>query len=104
MRAGGPRGAGAAAAGPRRAVAGEPSNATANLALGLLLAGTNRPGEAESALRRSLAADPSLAQAEYNLCALLAQERLAEAVQHCRRAATLEPRNGKYAYAHAFFA
>lgn len=88
----------------RSALAVAPDDAAANLDLGLLLAEAGRRAEAEAALRRALAADPALAQAAYNLCALLAQDRLQEALAHCRKAFALRPDSAKYGHAYAFFA
>ena len=87
----------------RRALKVEPANAVANLNLGLLLGELGRRGEAEAALRAAFAADPQSATAAYNLAVLLAQDRPEEAVDWCRKAFELRPREPKYAYTLAFY-
>jgi tetratricopeptide (TPR) repeat protein len=87
----------------RRALALEPDGAAANLNMGLLQAEKNDPARAESYLKKALKADPQLAQAAYNLCVITAQDRIAEAVTWCRKAAELAPQNPGYAYTLAFY-
>ncbi len=87
----------------RRALKAEPGNAAANLNLGLLFGETGRPREAEAALRAAFKADPRSATAAYNLAVLVAQDRLAEALDWCRKAVQLRPQEPKYAYTLAFY-
>ena len=81
----------------------EPDNPQANFNMGLLEAERNDPAAAESHLRRALRADPLMAPAAYNLCVLLGEERTSEALEFCRRAAALAPREARYARAHAYY-
>jgi tetratricopeptide (TPR) repeat protein len=87
----------------RRALELVPDSAVANLNLGLLLGGQRRAREAQEALRAALAADPELAVAAYNLCVLVAESSPEEALQWCRRAVDLRPREPRYAYTLAFY-
>jgi tetratricopeptide (TPR) repeat protein len=81
----------------------EPDNPQANFNMGLLAAERNDPVVAESHLRRALRADPLMAPAAYNLCVLLGEERTSEALEFCRRAAALAPREARYARAYAYY-
>ncbi len=87
----------------RRALEVEPENLPANLNLALLLGEQGRMREAETALRTVLKTDPESAVAAYNLCVVLAGDRLAEAIEWCRKAANSLPRESKYAYTLAFY-
>ncbi|MEW6250457.1 MAG: tetratricopeptide repeat protein [Planctomycetota bacterium] len=87
----------------RRALQVAPASAAANLNLGLLLGELGRPREAEAALRAAFKADPESATAAYNLAVLTAQDRLAEALDWCRKAVELRPHEPKYAYTLAFY-
>ena len=75
----------------RRALSLDPTNAAANLNLGMLLAEMGKLSEAEQAFRTAFKADPHSAQAAYNLGVLLSKDRLEEALDWCRRAAALGP-------------
>jgi tetratricopeptide (TPR) repeat protein len=87
----------------RRALEFAPDDAAANLNMGLLKAERDDRKEAEEHLKRALKSDPQLAQAAYNLCVLTAEDRLAEAVGWCRKAAALASQNPTYAYTLAFY-
>lgn len=87
----------------RRALKLDPTNGPANLNMGLLLAELGRPAEAESALQAAFKADPRSAVAAYNLGVLLADDRPAESLDWCRKAAALRPQDPKYAHTYAFF-
>jgi Flp pilus assembly protein TadD len=87
----------------RRALKAEPKNAAANLNLGLLLGEMGRPDEAQTALRAAFKSDPQSATAAYNLGVILAGDRPAEAIEWCRTAYALRPKEPKYAYTLAFF-
>jgi Flp pilus assembly protein TadD len=87
----------------RKAVAIDPGNAAAHLNLGLLLAETERVPEAEAELRRSLALDARNATAAYNLAVLISTDRLAEAIELCRRAVDAAPREPRYSETLAYY-
>jgi tetratricopeptide (TPR) repeat protein len=87
----------------RQALALDPANAATNLNLALLLAELGRMGEAEQAFRTALKSDPQSAVAAYNLGVLLSKDRPVEAIELCRKAATLRPQEGRYAYTLGFF-
>ncbi len=87
----------------RRALVLEPESPAAHLNLGLLLAETGRAPDAERELRRALELDGTLAAAAYNLCVLVSQDRAAEGLSFCRRAAALRPDDPRYAYTLAFY-
>ena len=87
----------------RRALNLEPTNAAVHLNLGMLLAEMERLPDAERAFRDAFKFDPKSAQAAFNLGVLLAKDRPGESLEWCRRAATLNPREPKYAYTFAFF-
>jgi tetratricopeptide (TPR) repeat protein len=87
----------------RRALELEPTNAAAHLDLGMLLAEMQRPSEAEQAFRAALKDDPGCAQAAFNLGVLLAAKHPGEALDWCRRAVQLRPREARYAYTLAYF-
>jgi tetratricopeptide (TPR) repeat protein len=96
----------------RRALALDPRNVPANLNLGMLLAELNRLPEAEAAFRAALEAGlpadarntdaHGAAVAAYNLGILVSRDRPAEGLAFCRKAASLEPGEPKYAYTLAF--
>ncbi len=86
-----------------RALLLEPANAEANFNLGLLEAETQDRPRAEEHLRRALETDPQMAPAAYNLCVLLAESRPGEALELCRRAAALRPREPRYAWTEAYY-
>jgi tetratricopeptide (TPR) repeat protein len=71
--------------------------------MGLLKAEQNDPGAAQRYLKNALTADPQMAQAAYNLAIIVSKDNLNEAVNWCRKAAQLKPRDPKYAYTLAFF-
>jgi tetratricopeptide (TPR) repeat protein len=87
----------------RAALALDPNHAGVNLNLGMLLAELGRLPEAEKAFRIAARSDPQSAPAAYNLGVLLARDRPGEAVEWCRRAATLRPRDPRYGYTLAYF-
>lgn len=87
----------------RQALRLEPTNAAVFLNLGMLLAEMDRPPDAERAFRDAFKNDPKSAQAAFNLGVLLAKDRPGESLEWCRRAASLNPRQPKYAYTLAFF-
>ena len=62
-----------------------------------------RPDEAQSALRAAFKSDPQSATAAYNIGVILAGDRPAEAIEWCRTAYTLRPKEPRYAYTLAFF-
>ncbi len=62
-----------------------------------------RPAGAELQLRAALEADPEFAPAAYNLCVLLAEDRIDEALAWCRRADALEPQDPRNPYTLAFY-
>ncbi len=86
----------------RKALQLDPNSAAASLNLGLLLGEQGRTDEAETAFRATLKSDPNCAVAAYNLGVLLAKDRIAEAVQWCRKASALLPGEPRYAYTLAF--
>ena len=78
----------------RHALSLDPTNAAANLNLGMLLAEMGKMSEAEQAFRAAFKADPKSAQAAYNLGILLSKDQPEEAldlVAPGRRAAPGEP-------------
>ncbi len=87
----------------RSALRLDPTNAPANLNLGMLLAEMGRMPEAEQAFRAAFKANPQSAQAAYNLGVLLSKDHPEEALDWCRRAATLGPDNPQYGYTYAFY-
>jgi len=80
-----------------------PDNAAAHFNLGLLQAEQHRVKEGEWELREAFRLDPKMAPAAYNLCILTAKDRPEEALSWCRKAATLNPQEPKYAYTLAFY-
>jgi tetratricopeptide (TPR) repeat protein len=86
-----------------RSLALEPANAEANFNLGLLEAELQDLPRAEEHLRRALETDPQMAPAAYNLCVLLGDKASDEALEFCRRAAALQPREPRYAWTHAYY-
>ena len=54
-------------------------------------------------IKAALKADPQMAQAAYNLCVITSKDRINEAVNWCRLAATLRPQEPRYAYTLAFY-
>jgi tetratricopeptide (TPR) repeat protein len=87
----------------QKALKEAPGNAAASFNMGLLKAEQNDPKGAEQYLRKALEADPQMAQAAYNLCIITASDRIDEAVNWCRKAADLRPRDPNYAYTLAFY-
>ena len=87
----------------RRALVLEPENASANFNFGLLLAELGRMDEAEKALRAALRTDPRMTAAAYNLAVLVSKKNLDEAIDWCRKAATLQPEEPRYARSLAFY-
>jgi tetratricopeptide (TPR) repeat protein len=87
----------------RQALTIEPTNTAANLNLGLLLGEVGKLAEASQAFRAALKSDPRNAVAAYNLAVLVARTNPEEAIELCRRAATLRPLEPKYGYTLAFF-
>jgi len=87
----------------RRALRLDPTNAVAHLNLGMLLAEMGKMPEAEQAFRAAFKANPRSAQAAYNLGVLLSNDHPEEALDWCRRAATLGPDNPQYGYTYAFY-
>ncbi len=69
----------------------------------MLLAEMGKPSEAEQAFRTAFKANPRSAQAAYNLGVLLANDRSEEAIDWCRRAASLGRDNPQYGYTYAFY-
>jgi tetratricopeptide (TPR) repeat protein len=86
-----------------KAIKVAPDNAAAHFNLGLLQAEQNRVKEGERELREAFRLDPKMAPAAYNLCILTAKDRPEEALSWCRKAATLNPQEPKYAYTLAFY-
>jgi len=87
----------------REALVLEPDNAEANFNLGLLQAELNDLPGAETHLREAWKADPQMAPAAYNLCVILGERRSQEALEFCREAAALRPREPRYAWAYAYY-
>ncbi len=87
----------------RHALSLDPTNAAANLNLGMLLAEMGKMSEAEQAFRSAFKADPKSAQAAYNLGILLSKDQPEEALTWSRRAAELRPDNPQYGYTYAFY-
>jgi tetratricopeptide (TPR) repeat protein len=87
----------------RHALRLDATNAAANLNLGMLLAEMGKMSEAEKAFRAAFKANPQSGQAAYNLGVLLANEHPEEALEWCRRAATLGRDNPQYGYTYAFY-
>jgi tetratricopeptide (TPR) repeat protein len=81
----------------------DPTNAPAQLNLGMLLAEVGKMSDAEQAFRAAFNANPKSAQAAYNLGVLLANDRAAEALEWCGRAAALGSNNPQYGYTYAFY-
>ena len=92
-----------AAARLKQAVAIDPNNVAAHLNLGLLYGEMRRYTDAERAFRKTLELDPKSAVAAYNLGVLLAEKKVDQAIQWCRKAYELEPLNSKYAYTLAYY-
>jgi Tfp pilus assembly protein PilF len=80
-----------------------PDSAAARFNLGLLKAGQGELPAAEKHLKEAFRADSQLAGAAYNLCVIIATDRPAEALEWCRKAAALRPREPKYAWTLAFY-
>jgi tetratricopeptide (TPR) repeat protein len=87
----------------RHALRLDATNAAANLNLGMLLAEMGKMSEAEKAFRAAFKANPQSGQAAYNLGVLLTKDHPEEALDWCRRAATLRPDNPQYGYTYAFY-
>jgi tetratricopeptide (TPR) repeat protein len=87
----------------RQALQLDPTNAVANLNLGMLLAELDRTAEAEKCFRLAAQSDPKSAAAAYNLGVLIAPQHPEEALSWCRRAVDLRPEVPKYAYTLAYF-
>jgi Tfp pilus assembly protein PilF len=87
----------------RKALSLEPTNGAVHLNLGMLLAEMDKLTEAETAFRAAFKYDPHSAQAAYNLGVMLAKSHPAEALEWCRKAATLRPEEAKYSYTLAFY-
>jgi tetratricopeptide (TPR) repeat protein len=87
----------------QKALKSAPDSPAANFNMGLLKAEQNDLKEAENYLKAALKYDPQMAQAAYNLCAILAKDRINEAVAYCRKAADLSPQDPRYAYTLGFF-
>ena len=85
-----------------RALDVEPDNPVANMNLGLLLGEQGRGREAEVAFRKVMEVVPDPVAA-HNLCVLLSNDRLEEALDWCRRAVELEPAEPEYAYSLGFY-
>ena len=80
-----------------------PDSAAAHYNLGLLKAEQGNLPAAEMNLKKAFKSDPQMAGAAYNLCIMTAADRPAEALEWCRKAAALRPREPKYAYTLAFY-
>lgn len=80
-----------------------PDNASVHFNLGLLQAEKNNLQEARTHLIAAVQADPEMAPAAYNLCVLMAPNGLNEAVDWCRKAASLRPEEPRYAFTLAYF-
>jgi tetratricopeptide (TPR) repeat protein len=80
-----------------------PDSAAARYNLGLIKAEQGNLPAAEQNLKAAFKSDPQLAGAAYNLCVITAKEHPAEALEWCRKAATLRPLEPRYAKALAFY-
>jgi tetratricopeptide (TPR) repeat protein len=80
-----------------------PDSAAAHYNLGLLKAEQGRKAAAEKHLKEAFRSDPQMAGAAYNICIIVAADRPAEAVEWCRKAATLRPQQPEYAWTLAFY-
>ena len=80
-----------------------PDSAAARYNLGLIKAEQGDLPAAEKNLNAAFKADPQMAGAAYNLCVVTAKDRPAEALEWCRKAATLRPQEPKYAWTLAFY-
>ncbi|MBM4155252.1 MAG: tetratricopeptide repeat protein, partial [Lentisphaerae bacterium] len=87
----------------RTALQRDPTNAVANFNLGLAVAERGDLAEAEKLLRQAVNADPRMAEAAFNLGVLVGRRDPAGAAEWTAKAAALRPRDGRYAYTHAFF-
>jgi tetratricopeptide (TPR) repeat protein len=87
----------------RSALQRDPTNAVANFNLGLAVAERGDLAGAETLLRQAVQSDPRMAEAAFNLGVLVGQRDPAGAAQWTARAVALRPRDGRYAYTHAFF-
>ncbi len=87
----------------REALDSAPDNASVHFNMGLLQAGKNNRRQAEAHLKAALQADPGMAPAAYNLCVLMAEDELAEAIDWCRKAASLQSEEPRYAFTLAYF-
>ncbi len=86
-----------------RALKISPENAAANFNMGLLKAEKNDVSEAGKYLKAAILYDPQMVQAAYNLCILTSKDRIDEAIVWCGKAASLRPREPRYAYTLGFF-
>ena len=68
-----------------------------------LLGEQGRLREAEASFRNVLRIDPNSAAAAYNLGVILADSRLSEALNWCKRACEIRSDLPKYAYTYAFY-
>jgi tetratricopeptide (TPR) repeat protein len=80
-----------------------PDSAAARYNLGLIKAEQGDLPAAEKNLKAAFKADPQMAGAAYNLCVITAKDRPAEALEWCRQAAALRPREPRYAWTLAFY-
>ena len=87
----------------RKALEIQPTHAAVNFNLGLALAEQQDLEGAERCLRQAATTDPTMADAAYNLGVLLAKDQPDEGISWLRKAAELQPMDGKYAYTLAFF-
>jgi tetratricopeptide (TPR) repeat protein len=79
-----------------------PDSAAVHYNLGLLKAEQGNKAAAEQHLKEAFRDDPQMAVAAYNVC-ILVNDRPAEALQWCRKAATLRPEEPRYAWTLAFY-
>jgi Tfp pilus assembly protein PilF len=80
-----------------------PDSAAVRYNLGLLKTDQGDLAAAEYQLKKAFKSDPQMAGAAYNLCVMAAADRPAEALEWCRKAASLRPQEPKYSWTLAFY-
>ncbi len=87
----------------RKALTVDPNSTHCYINLGMLLGEMKRLEEAEKAFQQAAKLDPNNPVPAYNLGILLAESHPKTALAWCKKAYTLQPCNGRYAYTYAFY-